>query len=160
MDTAIHEEDLKLAQETCEELQAGNNDAILSLYNRYKPFFLGYTCRRLADADDQAGPSIVDDFWVELLNARAICDYKGLAALKTYLFRILNFRIVDSLRKDETNWYQLDKNTGVERLYVMASENKIEDFGERVEKLKDQGIDNIEKVFPDAAVKTFSFKHE
>jgi hypothetical protein len=29
MDTAIHEEDLKLARQTCEELRSGNNEAIL-----------------------------------------------------------------------------------------------------------------------------------
>ena len=91
MSTGDHEKDLLLAQETCTELRSGNNEAILNIYNKYHSFFLGYTRRRLHPVDYQRDTSILDDFWVELLNAKAICDYKGLASLKTYLFRILNF---------------------------------------------------------------------
>ena len=99
METTGHREDLKLARETCDELRAGNNEAILGVYQTYHPFFLGYTRRRLQSADDARASTIVDDFWVELLNAKAICSYEGLASLKTYLFGILRFRILDALRK-------------------------------------------------------------
>jgi len=96
---AKHQEDLALAQETCTELRSGNNEAILGVYNRFHSFFLGYTRKRIRPPDNERAVSILDDFWVELLNAKAICDYKGLASLKTYLFKILNFRILDNVRR-------------------------------------------------------------
>ena len=99
MNIPVHQNDLILAQETCEELRSGNNEAILGIYNRYQPLFMGYTRRRIQRYDSDRATLILDDFWVELLNARAICDFKGLSSLKTYLFKILNFRIVDSVRK-------------------------------------------------------------
>jgi len=99
MNTGSHEKDLLLAQEICSELRSGNNEAILNIYNTYHPFLLGYTRRRLHSTDPDSATSVLSDFWLELLNAKAICDYKGLASLKTYLFRILNFRIVDNVRR-------------------------------------------------------------
>jgi RNA polymerase sigma-70 factor (ECF subfamily) len=99
MNIPDHQNDLILAQETCEELRSGNNDSILGIYNKYQPLFMGYTRRRMQRFDSDRATLILDDFWVELLNARAICDFKGLSSLKTYLFKILNFRIVDNVRK-------------------------------------------------------------
>ena len=99
MTEADHHRDLALAQEICSELRSGNNEAILNIYNPYHHFFIGYTRRRVQSIDPDRANTILTDFWVELLNAKAICDYKGLASLKTYLFKILNFRIVDSLRR-------------------------------------------------------------
>jgi RNA polymerase sigma-70 factor (ECF subfamily) len=60
---------------------------------------MGYTRRRTQSFDDDRATSILSDFWVELLNAKAICDFQGLSSLKTYLFKILNFRIIDNVRK-------------------------------------------------------------
>jgi hypothetical protein len=60
---------------------------------------------------------------------------------------------------DMDKWYQLDKNTGTEKIYLLASEKKIEDFADRIEKLKSGGIDTIGKVFPKATIKAFSFEH-
>jgi len=98
MNADDHEKDLILAQELCAELRSGNGEAILKIYSIYQPFFLGYTRRRIRSSDDDKPTSILSDFWVELLNAKAICSYKGLASLKTYLFKILNFRIIDKMR--------------------------------------------------------------
>ena len=98
MNTGDHQKDLVLAKETCDELRSGNNEAILNIYSKYHPFLLGYTRRRIHSTDYHRATSVLSDFWVELLNAKAICGYKGLASLKTYLFRILNFRIVDNVR--------------------------------------------------------------
>ena len=56
-------------------------------------------------------------------------------------------------------WFHLDDNTGTEKLYLVASKDKINDFNKKVEELKKNGIDTIEKVFPDATVRTFSFDH-
>ena len=99
MNTGDHQKDLVLAKETCDELRSGNNEAILNIYSEYHPLFLAYTRRRLHSTDYDSATSVLSDFWVELLNAKAICAYKGLASLKTYLFRILNFRIVDNVRR-------------------------------------------------------------
>ncbi len=60
---------------------------------------------------------------------------------------------------DGDNWFHLDDNTGVEKLYLLASKKQISGFGDKVEKLKQGGIDAIEKVFPGATVKSFSFDH-
>lgn len=61
---------------------------------------------------------------------------------------------------DGNKWYYLDKNIGTEKLYLLASKNKIEDFGKRIEDLKSSGIETIGKVFPEATIQSFSFKHE
>ncbi|VTR66061.1 RNA polymerase, sigma-24 subunit, ECF subfamily [Desulfosarcina cetonica] len=122
MDIAKNYGDLSLAQETCTELRAGNNDAILPVYRKYHPVFMGYTRRRVKDFNDESrATSIVDDFWVELLNAKAICDFQGLSSLKTYLFKILNFRIVDNVRR-----------AGRQNAYannISSSDNNIDGFG-------------------------------
>ncbi len=60
---------------------------------------------------------------------------------------------------DGNRWYHLDDNTGVERLYLLASKKQIDGFSTRIDKLKKDGIEDIEKVFPDATVKSFSFEH-
>lgn len=99
MNAGDHEKDFILAQELCAELRSGNGEAILNIYSKYHPLFLRYTRRRIHSTDYHRATSVLSDFWVELLNAKAICGYKGLASLKTYLFRILNFRIVDNVRR-------------------------------------------------------------
>jgi len=101
MNIVTKPEDLALAQEACEELRAGNNDGILPVYHKYQSMFMGYTRRRVHSSDDDRATSILTDFWVELLNAKAICDFQGLSSLKTYLFKILNFRIVDNVRREK-----------------------------------------------------------
>ena len=60
---------------------------------------------------------------------------------------------------DGDKWYHLDENTGTEKIYLLASKDRIKDFRKRVEELKGMGIDNIEKVFSEATVQVFSFKH-
>ena len=98
MNASNHETDIVLAQELCVELRSGNGEAILKIYSQYHPLFLGYTRKRLHSTDHDKATSVLSDFWVELLNAKAICNYQGMASLKTYLFKILNFRIVDNAR--------------------------------------------------------------
>ena len=122
MNIVKNQDDLALAQETCTELRSGNNDAILPVYHKYHPVFMGYTRRRVKDFnDDSRATSILTDFWVELLNAKAICDFQGLSSLKTYLFKILNFRIVDNVRR-----------VGRQNAYannISDSDNDIDGFG-------------------------------
>lgn len=92
--------DLELAQKACAELISGNNEAILPIYKQYHPFLFAFTRRRVGSNDPQSALSILNDFWVELLNSEAICAFKGLASLKTYLFSILKFRIIDNMRRE------------------------------------------------------------
>jgi hypothetical protein len=61
---------------------------------------------------------------------------------------------------DSYQWYQLDDKTGVEKLYLIASTGKIDDFGDKVEKLKTDGIASIDKIFPDTTIKDFGFRHQ
>jgi len=82
MNAGNHETDLILAQELCAELRSGNGEAIRKIYSDYHPLFLGYTRRRLHSTDLDSAISVLSDFWVDLLNAKAICDYKGLAFSK------------------------------------------------------------------------------
>ncbi|MFH1982951.1 MAG: hypothetical protein ABIL58_14005 [Pseudomonadota bacterium] len=99
MVSSEYQADFMLAREVCEELRIGNNEAILGIYNKYHPFFLAFTTKRIPSFDKDRALSILNDFWVELLNAKAICDFQGLATLKTYLFKVLNFRILDNVRR-------------------------------------------------------------
>ena len=98
--TNDHQADVESAQEACAGLISGNNEAILPIYRQYHPFLFSFTKRRLNASDTEAANSILTDFWVELLNGDAICGFKGLASLKTYLFKILKFRIIDHIRRE------------------------------------------------------------
>ena len=91
--------DYDLGQEICRELRAGNRRAIMEVYTRYSHFFAAFTRHRLFDDDPHAVESVLSNFWLELVNARAICGYKGKSSLQTYLTVILNRRIIDANRK-------------------------------------------------------------
>ena len=64
------------------------------------------------------------------------------------------------LISDGNYGFELDENTGVEIIYALASKEVIEDFDKRVEELKERGIGEISRVFPEASVQSFSFRHE
>lgn len=91
--------DFILAQRICNELRSGNTEALSELYQKYHVFFSAFTRQRLFLASDYPIDHVLSDFWVELLNAKAICDYKGKASLRTYLTLILSRRIIDANRK-------------------------------------------------------------
>ena len=57
-------------------------------------------------------------------------------------------------------WFHLDDNTGSEKVFLLASKDQINGFTGKVERLKQDGIGTIEKVFPEATVKRFSFQHQ
>ena len=91
--------DFILARRICNELRSGNTDALSELYHKYHVFFSAFTRQRLFIASDYPIDNVLSDFWVELLNAKAICDYEGKASLRTYLTLILSRRIIDANRK-------------------------------------------------------------
>lgn len=56
--------------------------------------------------------------------------------------------------------FQLDDQTGTETVYVLASDNPVENFDNKLENLGRAGISKINTIFPNAAIHSFSFKHE
>ena len=101
MDSDQNHTDYELGQKICRELRASNLSAILELYNSYGLFFSAFTRNRLFDDDPHAVDHVLSNFWIELLNHKAICKYNGRASLRTYLTIILNRRIIDANRKFE-----------------------------------------------------------
>ena len=93
--------DYDLGQKICRELRSGNSSAILELYHKHGRFFAAFTRFRLFDDDPHGIENVLSNFWLELINARAICKYNGRASLRTYLTVILNRRIIDANRKFE-----------------------------------------------------------
>jgi len=101
MESHQNHTDHDLGQKICRELRSGNRSAILALYNRYQQFFTAFTRRRLFDEEPYGAEDVLSNFWLELLNGKAICGYSGRASLRTYLTVILNRRIIDANRKFE-----------------------------------------------------------
>jgi hypothetical protein len=61
---------------------------------------------------------------------------------------------------DEKERFRLDAYTGTETVFVLASENAIDGFEKKLEELRNAGISEIKKIFPEAAVQSFSFEHQ
>jgi hypothetical protein len=57
-------------------------------------------------------------------------------------------------------WLKLDKSTGQEKIYLLASPNPIEDIDIKIDQLKASGINNIANIFPGIKIQSFNFKHE
>jgi hypothetical protein len=57
-------------------------------------------------------------------------------------------------------WLKLDKSTGQEKIYLLASPDPIEDIDIKIDQLKGSGINNIESIFPSIKIQSFVFKHE
>lgn len=91
--------DYILAQKICHELKAENHEAICELYSRYQPLFFNFTRQRSFDSNQDRIETILNNFWVKLLDGKAICSYEGRASLRTFLLGILRRRIIDENRK-------------------------------------------------------------
>ena len=67
----------------------------------------------------------------------------------------------DILYEESDKGLQLnDDQTGTQRVFLLTSETAIDDFDRKLEELRKSGIDEIEKVFPEASVRSFHFRHE
>ena len=110
-------EDFHLAQKICQELLNKNKKAIQELFYKFQKMFVGIAKKRLYSNDPNQAESILSNFWVELLNANAICNYKAQASLKSYLIKILFRRIIDDnrsyLRENSKKEYLEDNATKV-----------------------------------------------
>lgn len=91
--------DVLTARRICNELRSGNRDAIMELYHQYHIYLAALARRRLYGNDQQQVENVLSDYWIELLNSKAICAYKGKASLRSYLTGILCRRIIDANRK-------------------------------------------------------------
>ena len=91
--------DYEFAQQVCKKLRSGHPDAVLNLYQRYQTFIAAIARRRLFDNDPGHIDEVLANFWVELLNCKAICNYRGTVSLRNYLTVILSRRIIDANRK-------------------------------------------------------------
>ena len=92
-------DDYFLSQKICDRLRSGDNESVLKIYSRYHVLFNAFARKRLIVNDPSQAEIIVNKFWIELLNARAICRYQGKTSLRNYLLTILNRRIIDANRK-------------------------------------------------------------
>ena len=91
-------DDIKKAERICRELRSGKTAAIDGLYRDYHQFFLAIALRRLYEPD--VAEDVLSGFWLEIIKSKAICAYEGKnnASLKTFLVKILLFRIIDQNR--------------------------------------------------------------
>jgi RNA polymerase sigma factor (sigma-70 family) len=101
MESDQNHTDHDLGQKICRELRSGNRSAILELYHKFGQFFAAFTRNRLFEGYPHEVENVLSNFWLELLNGKAICKYSGKASLRTYLTVILNRRIIDTNRKFE-----------------------------------------------------------
>ena len=56
-------------------------------------------------------------------------------------------------------WLQVDKNSGHETFYLIASQEVIEDIDLKIEKLKKSGLAKINDIFLHAKIQSFRFRH-
>jgi RNA polymerase sigma factor (sigma-70 family) len=142
----------ELAQQVCKNLRTGHPEALMILYNRYQNFFAAFAKKRLFDD----GPCNVDDilanFWIELLNGKAICNFKGQSSLQTYLTVILNRRIIDVNRKYErsrnsqfANYSQTD-DISPESQHIQSPEDEL--IGKEQHSLILEALSQLEKTSP------------
>ena len=61
--------------------------------------------------------------------------------------------------RDE-GWFELDDNKGVEKIYLLVSADAIGGIDQKIDRLKESGIDKIVTVFPGTKIQSLSFKHE
>ena len=91
------------ARQICKNLRAGQSEALTPLYFRYQNFFAAFAKKRLYNAAPYNVEEVLGNFWIELLNGKAICNFKGQSSLQTYLTVILNRRIIDANRRYDRN---------------------------------------------------------
>ena len=96
-----HKSDYTFAQRICASLQKGATEAIETVYNRFHPFFLVFAKKRLRTLSayyEHDALSVLDKYWIELMNGKYICQYEGKGTLENYLWLRLKDRIIDKIR--------------------------------------------------------------
>ncbi|MEE4357086.1 MAG: hypothetical protein V2I97_11510 [Desulfococcaceae bacterium] len=103
MKNQSNQKDRETAERICKELLSGNHEAITELYYEYNNMFQSFARQRLYRQDPHKTREFLSDFWLGLLNGKAVCSYQGKneASLRTFLFTILYRKIIDNNRKKE-----------------------------------------------------------
>ncbi len=101
MAKTILTEDHSLAESICEALLAGNLQPLEELVVSYQKLFLPFARRRLFQPQDVE--DVLQNFWEELMNGKAICRYaqqtESQVSLRSFCLGILNRRIIDRNRQ-------------------------------------------------------------
>ena len=101
MDRTLLAPDTLLAQKICEALLAGDRHPLEEMVSSYQKLFLPFARRRLFQPQDVE--DVLQSFWEELMNGRAICRYAQQAdqeiSLRSYCLGILFRRIIDRNRQ-------------------------------------------------------------
>jgi RNA polymerase sigma factor (sigma-70 family) len=112
MDRTLQTQDKSLAQRICEALLAGNRRPLEEMVSPYQKLFLPFARRRLFNPQDVE--DVLQNFWEELMNARAICWYAQQTAdqisFHSYCLGILNRRIIDRNRQISKERRRLGKD--------------------------------------------------
>ena len=94
-------EDKSFAQKICAALLAGDRHPLEEMVSAYQKLFLPFARRRLFNPQDVE--DVLQNFWEELMNGKAICWYAQHAEhqlfLRSYCLGILNHRIIDRNRQ-------------------------------------------------------------
>jgi DNA-directed RNA polymerase specialized sigma24 family protein len=101
MDTTLLAHDKSLAQTICQALLAGDRSPFREIVCSFQKLFLPFARRRLFNPQD--GDDVLQNFWEELLNGRAICHYarqtEHRLTLRSFCLGILHRRIIDRNRQ-------------------------------------------------------------
>lgn len=60
----------------------------------------------------------------------------------------------------EKEWFQLDDRTGEEKIFLLASKKPLNHMDGKIHELGDAGVEEIGRIFPEAKIRTFAFRHE
>jgi DNA-directed RNA polymerase specialized sigma24 family protein len=94
-------QDKSLAQKICEALVAGNRQPLEEMVSSFHKLFLPFARRRLFQPQDVE--DVLQNFWEEIMNAKAICHYAqqpvSRISLRSFCLGILNRRIIDRNRQ-------------------------------------------------------------
>jgi RNA polymerase sigma factor (sigma-70 family) len=101
MDRTFIAQDKSVAQKICESLLAGDRQPLEEMISSYQKLFLPFARRRLFNHQDVE--DVLQNFWEELMNGRAICRYaqqeEYQLSLRNYCLGILNRRVIDRNRQ-------------------------------------------------------------
>ena len=111
--------DIALAQRICKELRAGNQDAIITIYDQHNDYLLSFIRSKIYKSHilkSGVDREVLNDFWIIVLSKKGeiICRYmaKNSASLRTYLTNIL-FNQIKSINREikKENTLFSDDNT-------------------------------------------------
>ncbi len=93
-------DDYAFALKVCQKLRAGSRKAILAVHSRYHQRFIGFVRQRLNHFPHAETDKVLNSFWLELMNGKAICAYQGQGPLSLCSFLMINlkWRIKDEIR--------------------------------------------------------------